>query len=117
MNVPAIDAYATHDELDGVPQPFVTPQLFGHREVFAEMVEAARSGRMHHAWLMQGPAGIGKATAAFAMARLLGGAATIGDGDATIGFEEKTQQQQQTKNLVVLGQDSGTRFLVSTLER
>ncbi len=52
MSVSPIDAYATHDELEGVPQPFVTPQLFGHREAFAEMVEAAQSGRMHHAWLM-----------------------------------------------------------------
>ncbi|MCE7028251.1 DNA polymerase III subunit delta' [Jiella avicenniae] len=86
MSVSAIDAYATHDALEGVPQPFVTPELFGHREVFAEMVEAARSGRMHHAWLLQGPAGIGKATAAFAMSRLLGGAATREDGDATIAF-------------------------------
>lgn len=86
MSVSAIDAYPTHDELEGVPQPFVTPQLFGHREAFAEMIEAARSGRMHHAWLMQGPAGIGKATAAFAMARLLAGAATLDDDDATVAF-------------------------------
>ncbi|TFF27889.1 DNA polymerase III subunit delta' [Jiella endophytica] len=82
----AIEAYPTHDELDGVPQPFVTHQLFGHRAIFAEMVESWRSGRMHHAWLLQGPAGIGKASAAFAFARLLAGAATLDEPDATIAF-------------------------------
>lgn len=85
-SVAEIGAYTTFDELDGVPQPFVTPQLFGHREPFADMLAARRSGRMHHAWLMQGPAGIGKATAAFAFARLLAGAAMRDDGDATAAF-------------------------------
>ena len=82
----ALDAYDTHDALDGVPQPFVTPQLFGHDTVFAEMVESWQSGRMHHAWLLQGPAGIGKATAAFALSRLLAGAATIDAPPATVAF-------------------------------
>ncbi|MBO0902016.1 DNA polymerase III subunit delta' [Jiella sonneratiae] len=82
----SIEAYATHDEIDGVPQPFVTPQLFGHGQAFGEMLEARRSGRMHHAWLLQGPAGIGKATAAFCFARLLSGAATREEPEATIGF-------------------------------
>ncbi|MBP0617115.1 DNA polymerase III subunit delta' [Jiella mangrovi] len=86
MNPLSIEAYETHDELDGVPQPFVTPKLFGHEDVFAEMVEARRSGRMHHAWLLQGPSGIGKASAAFAFARLLAGAATIEDEAATVAF-------------------------------
>ncbi len=39
------------------------------------MVEALRSGRMHHAWLITGPEGIGKATLAFRFTRrLLAGA-------------------------------------------
>ncbi|ORE92774.1 DNA polymerase III subunit delta' [Aurantimonas sp. 22II-16-19i] len=83
----SLEAYSTHDALDGVPQPFVTPHLFGHDEIFAEMDEARRSGRMHHAWLLQGPAGIGKATAAFCFARLLSGAAASDPAGATIRFD------------------------------
>jgi DNA polymerase-3 subunit delta' len=33
------------------------------------MAEAARSGRMHHAWLVAGPPGLGKATLAYRFAR------------------------------------------------
>ena len=35
------------------------------------MAEAARAGRLHHAWLITGPDGIGKATLAFRFARRL----------------------------------------------
>ena len=35
------------------------------------MLEAIRSGRMHHAWLITGPEGVGKATLAYRFARRL----------------------------------------------
>ncbi|MBO0662824.1 DNA polymerase III subunit delta' [Jiella sp. MQZ9-1] len=86
MSLQALDGYATHDQLDGVPQPFVTSRLIGHGEAFGAMREARASGRLHHAWLLQGPVGIGKATTAFAFARLLAGAAEHEDNAATIAF-------------------------------
>lgn len=44
----------------------------GHDSQATEMLEAARTGRLHHAWLFAGPQGIGKASFAEAMAlRLL----------------------------------------------
>ncbi|WP_420137088.1 DNA polymerase III subunit delta' [Sphingomonas sp.] len=45
--------------------------IVGHDDAIAAFVDAARSGRMHHAWLLAGPQGVGKATVAFAAARWL----------------------------------------------
>ncbi len=54
-----------------VPLPRENPHLIGHEQAEAEMAEAITSGRMHHAWLITGPRGIGKATLAFRFARRL----------------------------------------------
>lgn len=45
--------------------------ILGHDEQTAAFLDAARSGRMHHAWLLAGPQGIGKAGFAQAAARWL----------------------------------------------
>lgn len=42
--------------------------LVGHQEQQAAFLDAWRTGRMHHAWLLAGPQGIGKATFAHAAA-------------------------------------------------
>ena len=56
------------------PDPRANPLLLGHEAAEATLLEALRSGRMHHAWLITGPDGIGKATLAYRFARrLLGG--------------------------------------------
>lgn len=51
--------------------PRANPLLRGHAAAEALLTEAMRSGRMHHAWLITGPSGIGKATLAFRFARCL----------------------------------------------
>ena len=53
------------------PDPRSNPNLFGHATAEATLAEAARAGRLHHAWLLTGPDGIGKATLAFRFARRL----------------------------------------------
>jgi DNA polymerase-3 subunit delta' len=53
------------------PAPRANPRLIGHEAAEATLAEAMRSGRMHHAWLITGPRGIGKATLAFRFARRL----------------------------------------------
>lgn len=53
------------------PAPRENPELIGHDAAEAALAEAARSGRLHHAWLLTGPPGIGKATLAFRFARWL----------------------------------------------
>jgi DNA polymerase-3 subunit delta' len=54
-----------------VPHPRETYRLFGHREAEAALLDAYRSGRIPHAWLIGGPQGIGKATLAYRMARFV----------------------------------------------
>ncbi len=47
------------------------PELFGHQAAATALEEAARSGRLPHAWLVAGPPGIGKATLAYRFGRWL----------------------------------------------
>jgi DNA polymerase-3 subunit delta' len=51
--------------------PRETNALFGHREAETALLKAYQSGRIPHAWLIGGPAGIGKATLAYRMARFV----------------------------------------------
>ncbi|KRP95090.1 MULTISPECIES: DNA polymerase III subunit delta' [Bradyrhizobium] len=51
--------------------PRETPDLFGHREAETALLDAYRSGRIPHAWLIGGAQGIGKATLAYRMARFV----------------------------------------------
>ncbi len=53
------------------PEPRANATLIGHEAAQAQLAEAIASGRMHHAWLITGPAGVGKATLAFHFARRL----------------------------------------------
>lgn len=51
--------------------PRETSDLFGHREAEATLLDAYRSGRIPHAWLIGGAQGVGKATLAYRMARFV----------------------------------------------
>jgi DNA polymerase III subunit delta' len=52
-------------------EPRGNPDLVGHEEQARALEQAARSGRLHHAWLIAGAPGIGKATLAWRFARWL----------------------------------------------
>src|SRR3981189_1394583 len=51
--------------------PRETTDLFGHRDGEMALLNAYRSGRIPHAWLIGGAQGIGKATLAYRMARFV----------------------------------------------
>jgi DNA polymerase-3 subunit delta' len=53
------------------PPPRETTALFGHQEAERTLLETYASGRIHHAWLIGGATGIGKATLAYRMARFV----------------------------------------------
>ena len=53
------------------PEPRANPLLIGHEPAEATLIEALRAGRVHHAWLITGPDGVGKATLAYRFARRL----------------------------------------------
>ena len=61
------------------PEPRANPILLGHDHAEATLLEALRTGRMHHAWLITGPEGVGKATLAFRFARRLLAGTPVGD--------------------------------------
>ncbi|MCW5728133.1 DNA polymerase III subunit delta' [Parvibaculum sp.] len=59
------------DRLEPFAHPRVVTALYGHQEAERALFEAFMGGRMHHAWLMTGPKGIGKATLAYRFARFI----------------------------------------------
>jgi len=66
--MPARLGQPQHDTIDGIPDPAENPSLFGHAETRQALAESYRAGKLHHALLLAGPAGIGKATLAFHLA-------------------------------------------------
>ena len=56
------------DRIDGVLHPAENPLVTGHDDALDHLSQQYRSGRIHHAWLINGPRGIGKATLAFRFA-------------------------------------------------
>ena len=59
------------DRIDGAPHPRETERLFGQDDAQRDFLEAFNSNRLHHAWLITGPRGVGKATLAWRIARFL----------------------------------------------
>ncbi len=95
-------APAEPDRLDGFSAPREVDRLFGHEAARNEFADALASGRMHHAWLIVGPEGVGKATLAYHFARML--LAGCG-GREGIGREHKVFRQvaaQSHPNLLVI---------------
>ena len=62
---------ADTDDDSELSHPRETRALISHAEAEQAMLDAYRSGRMPHAWLIGGPAGIGKATLAYRTARFV----------------------------------------------
>lgn len=65
------DALPEPDAVAGAPHPRHAGQVFGQSHAEAAFLEAFNGGRMHHAWLISGPKGVGKATLAWQIARFL----------------------------------------------
>lgn len=59
------------DRLDHAPHPRDTQQLFGQSNPQTDVLDSFNSGRLHHAWMITGPQGIGKATLAYRIAAFL----------------------------------------------
>lgn len=65
------DADDEPDRLPGAPHPRERAVLFGHDEAERAFLTGMAADRLHHAWLIGGPEGVGKATLAYRVARYL----------------------------------------------
>ncbi|MEL7343547.1 MAG: DNA polymerase III subunit delta' [Pseudomonadota bacterium] len=65
------DSLPEADRLGDAPHPRTTRDLFGQDAAQAAFVSSQAGGRAHHAVMLQGPKGIGKATLAWRLARHL----------------------------------------------
>ena len=82
--------------------------LFGHDEAVAAFRDAMQSGRLHHAWLLAGPPGIGKARfAAMAARRVLAEAA----GPPPNGEGLAVPEDHPTARLMAAGSHPDFRLL------
>lgn len=69
------DEIPESDRVPGAPHPRMTREVIGQDKAIHDFLDATRAGRLHHAWLITGPRGVGKATLAWSIARwLLAGA-------------------------------------------
>ncbi len=64
-----IEALPEADRLEDFPHPRASKILYGYAGAERELAGAFAGGRMHHAWLITGREGIGKATLAYRFAR------------------------------------------------
>lgn len=65
------DGLPTSDQIDGAPHPRETAMLVGQQAAEENFLEAFNGDRLHHAWMITGPRGVGKATLAWKLAKFL----------------------------------------------
>jgi len=81
------------DKEPNAPHPRETFSFVGHAAEEAAFAEGLRSGRMHHAWLLAGPKGLGKATLAYRVARAALGAKRIGPRPLDVDPEDQVARR------------------------
>ena len=74
------------DRAPGAPHPRESQRVIGQDVAEAEFLDAYAADRVHHAWMISGPRGIGKATLAWRIARFL--LATPVDDGGMLGAPE-----------------------------
>lgn len=84
----ADDEVTEPDRVEGHPHPREAAALYGQDDAERRFLDAWAGGRLHHAWLLRGPAGIGKATLAYRIARALIAEASGDAGGGLFGEPE-----------------------------
>ncbi len=71
MAVLEVEADPQSDVIDGLPHPRDCTELVGHQAQIDMFTKAHSENRLHHAWLLGGPKGVGKASFAYLATRYL----------------------------------------------
>lgn len=116
-----------------IAPPEASRILIGHEAAERTLLDGYRSGRLPHAWLIDGPAGIGKATLAYRFARFLlahpdpAGADMQAAADLGVADDSAVTRQIAARahpNLVVLqrprdedGKTTGTSIPIDEIRR
>lgn len=84
MADPDFEVWREADDLEDCPVPAQSRRVFGHDDPANRILQAAKTGNLHHALLFEGERGIGKATTAYSLANTLlsGGSVTTIDAEA-----------------------------------
>ena len=89
------------DQEQSPMSPMSNPDLVGHADTEKALLDAISTGRMHHAWLITGPRGIGKATLAYRFARYLQANPNGPSDDAAGGLFGEDLPQEAPESLYV----------------
>lgn len=76
------------DQEPGSPHPRSVGTIYGHLDAEQAMADSIIGGRKHHAWLITGPKGVGKATLAYRFARRLLGARGVEGRPLACDFDD-----------------------------
>ena len=82
------------DRLEGFAHPRMVSEFFGNHAAEQTLLQAFSANRLHHAWLLLGPEGVGKATLAYRFARFL---------LAATGDEEKDTSDLSISRALICG--------------
>ena len=89
----ADDAIPEADREGDLAHPREVYDLLGHGDAERQAGEAFAEGRMHHAWMITGPKGVGKATFAWRLARRVLGGTPSGDSPLSVGPEDTVSRR------------------------
>ena len=87
------ETFPEADLVDGCPHPRETYSLLGHEAAEQIFIRAMTGGRSHHAWLVTGVKGVGKATLVYRMARYLLGASQLLGGSLDFSPDDPVVQR------------------------
>jgi DNA polymerase III subunit delta' len=94
-----------------------TLPIIGHDAAEAQILAAYNAGKLHHAWLLAGPMGVGKASFARRVARFLLSPARAEDGGGLFGPAEPTSLDVAADDPASALIDAGSHPGLLTLER
>ncbi len=95
-----IEVEPESDVLDGFPHPRQTDKLFGHEQAERDFAARLAENKLHHAWLLTGPPGIGKATLAYKFAKCL--LASADERQVAAGSLDIPDSSQANRQVVAL---------------